>query len=68
MRKKTARINIRTTPSTKGVWLDLCRILEGDTQSEIFEFIIMAIAKYIIDDSSSLEPLKQNVKRCKQKK
>jgi uncharacterized protein (DUF1778 family) len=59
MRTKTARINIRTTPSTKGVWLDLCRILDGDSQTEIFEMVIMSIAKQIIDDRSIVQTLKQ---------
>ena len=49
MRTKTERIHIRVAPGTKIVWLDLCRILDGGTQSENFEFIVMAIAKHMID-------------------
>lgn len=56
MRTKTERIHIRVAHGTKMVWLDLCRILDGGTQSENFEFIVMTIAKNLIDKGKFIIP------------
>ena len=52
MRKKTERIHLRATQGTKILWNQLCKKLEGETQSEVFQNVVRVLLNKVMNSNS----------------